>query len=180
VITASRRGYTRGVSHHDFQVNVGELRAGRARQREATIEIPVDWSVELSEVLPDPPLRAALRLDAVAGGIEVRGTVTVAVRHRCYRCLTEIDDELALDLAEVVTADATGDDDYHLDGDVLDVEPLLRDEVLLAMPVVPACGPDCPGLVGAPGSGLNTATPDQEDESASPFAVLKDLLDTGD
>jgi len=180
VIEPPRRGYTRGVSRHDFQVNVGELRAGRARRREASIEVPVDWSVELSEVLPDPPLRAALRLDAVSGGIEVRGTVTVAARHRCYRCLTEIDGEVEGNLVQVVTADHDGDDDYHLDGDVLDLEQLLRDEVLLAMPMAPLCRPDCPGLVGAIGSDLNTATPDQEDESTSPFTVLKDLLDTGD
>jgi uncharacterized protein len=168
------------VKRNDFQVNVATLRAGRVPHRDADIEVPVDWSVELSEVRHDPPLRATLRLDAVAGGIEVRGTVTVAVRHRCYRCLTEIDDELELDLVQVVTADPDGDDDYHLDGDVLDLEPLLRDEVMLALPVAPVCGPDCPGLVGVPGSGLNTATPDQEDESTSPFAVLKDLLETGD
>ncbi|MGD2051303.1 MAG: DUF177 domain-containing protein [Acidimicrobiia bacterium] len=168
------------MKHTDFQVNVAALRAGRAQQRDAEIEVPVAWAVELSEVLPDPPLRARLRLDAVSGGIEVRGTVVAAVRHRCYRCLAEIDDALELDVIQVVTADADGGDDYHLDGDVLDLEPLVRDEVMLAMPVAPVCGPDCPGLVGVPGSGLNTATPDQEDESTSPFAVLKDLLDTGD
>jgi uncharacterized protein len=179
VIPVPGRGYTRAV-RHDFQVNVGELRSGRAQHREAALEVPVDWAVELSEVLPDPPLRAELRLDAASGGIEVRGVVTVTVRHRCYRCLTEVEDVLRLDLAQMVTADPEGDDDYHLDGDVLDLEQLLRDEVLLGMPIAPVCGPDCPGLVGAPGSGLNTPTPDQEDEFASPFAVLKDLLDTGD
>jgi uncharacterized protein len=164
----------------DFQVNVGELRSGRARHRDATIEVPVDWSVELSEVLPDPALRAELRLDAASGGIEVRGVVNVTVRHRCYRCLTEFEEELRLEVLQMVTSDPAGDDDYHLDGDVLDLEQLLRDEVLLAMPIAPVCGPDCPGLVGALGSGLNTPTPEQEDEFASPFAVLKDLLDTGD
>jgi len=83
-------------------------------------------------------------------------------------------------VSQMVTSDPEGDDEYHLAGNVLDLEQLLRDEVLLAMPVAPVCGPDCPGLVAVAGSGLNTSTPDQEDESASPFAALKDLLDTGD
>jgi uncharacterized protein len=166
--------------NRDFQVNVGELLTGRARHREAVVETSVDWEVELSEVLPDPPLHAELRLDAASGGIEVSGVVTFVARHHCYRCLAEIEGEIRVDVSQMVTSDPEGDDEYHLAGNVLDLEQLLRDEVLLAMPVAPVCGPDCPGLVAVAGSGLNTSTPDQEDESASPFAALKDLLDTGD
>jgi uncharacterized protein len=33
-----------------------------------------------------------------------------------------------------------------LAGDLLDLEPVVRDAVVLALPLAPLCDPDCPGL----------------------------------
>ena len=38
------------------------------------------------------------------------------------------------------------DEERHLDGDLLDLEPVLRDAVVLALPMSPLCLQDCPGL----------------------------------
>src|SRR5262249_59428827 len=43
----------------------------------------------------------------------------------------------------------TGDadeDGYALDGNLLDLEPVLRDALVLALPLAPLCRQDCPGL----------------------------------
>src|SRR5699024_12598342 len=52
------------------------------------------------------------------------------------------------------------DEDYYLVGDLLDLEPLLRDLVVLALPLTPLCGPDCPGLRSECGVKLAEAGPD--------------------
>ena len=62
---------------------------------------------------------------------------------------------------------------------------MLRDEVVLAMPMIPTCGDDCPGLevdhlVSERESGLNTGAPGDEGAKTSPFAVLQDLFDDGE
>jgi uncharacterized metal-binding protein YceD (DUF177 family) len=54
---------------------------------------------------------------------------------------------------------------------------MLRDEVLLAVPVAQLCGDDCPGVVTSAGIDLNTEPDTDGSESRSPFAALKDLLD---
>jgi uncharacterized protein len=55
---------------------------------------------------------------------------------------------------------------YHLDGDLLDLEPALRDAVVLALPMSPLCRPDCPGLCVECGVPLADAGPDHGHEEA--------------
>ncbi len=42
--------------------------------------------------------------------------------------------------------DDDADDEYLLDGDLLDLEPALRDALVLELPLAPLCADDCPGL----------------------------------
>lgn len=161
-----------------FDFHVGDLRNGRGEPRTVSGEAAVDWHVELSRIVPDPPLYFELELDAVAGGVSVIGFVEATVAHRCYRCLTEWSEELVHEIAQVLTSDEDGD--YRLEGDTFDFENMIRDELMLALPIAPLCGPECPGLVVDAGSDLNTDLSEDEATSSSPFSVLKDLLDSGD
>jgi uncharacterized protein len=68
---------------------------------------------------------------------------------------------------------------YHLDGDLLDLEPVLRDAVVLALPMSPLCQQDCPGLCVECGAPLADAGPGHRHEDASDprWAGLKQLTD---
>ena len=55
---------------------------------------------------------------------------------------------------------------YYLDGDLLDLEPALRDAVVLALPMSPLCREDCPGLCVECGVALADAGPDHEHQDA--------------
>ncbi len=55
---------------------------------------------------------------------------------------------------------------YHLDGDLLDLEPALRDTVVLALPMSPLCREDCPGLCVECGVPLADAGPGHRHEDA--------------
>jgi uncharacterized protein len=115
-------------------------------------------------------------LESVPGGLVVRGTIGARVRHTCHRCLSEWGEDLDADLTELLGADAP--DDYRLDGDVADLEDPIRDAVLLALPLVPQCRPDCAGLCAVCGADLNTgACPGHDEEPDSPFAALRGLLE---
>ena len=67
-----------------------------------------------------------------------------------------------------------------MDGDTYDFEVMVRDELMLDLPMAPLCAPDCKGLVAEAGNDLNTDFSEDEASESSPFSVLKDLLDTGD
>jgi uncharacterized protein len=168
------------MSRSPFLFNVADLRRERALARAVSVAAPVEWGVEMSRVLADPPLDAELELSALSGGIRVHGTATVTVHHTCHRCLEEWDEEVGVPVDQLyVEASRADDDDYAFSGDQIDLEPMLRDEVLLAMPLVPTCPEGCEGLVDSPQTDLNTPTPEEQGETSSPFAVLKDLLDEG-
>jgi uncharacterized protein len=176
-----------------FVVPVGELLRHSGRRRPVRMEIPVDWGVEYSVALTEPPLTADLDLTAVPGGVVVRGSVEVTIRSTCARCLAETDHLHRVEVGQLARPAAEAADDadaYLLDGDLLDLEPIVRDEVLLALPLLWRCDPPCSGLgeqADAAGSGaglgeapqtrLNTAAPGRSD---SPFAALRDVFETGE
>ena len=103
-----------------------------------------------------------LRLESVVEGVLVSGTARVQLAGECSRCLDPVSDELEVDIQElyayeetdhrgrpVRTASAEGDDEDErrfMVGELLDLEPVLRDAVVLDLPLAPVCRDDCPGL----------------------------------
>ena len=167
------------MSRSPFLHHIGDLLRDRAEPRDVDVVASVEWHVELSRVLPDPPLDAELTLSPMPGGILVRGQVRGVARHTCHRCIDEWDEPFDVAVAQLFAhPDSATEDDYLIERDELDLEAAIRDEVLLAMPLVPTCGDDCPGLVDDSESDLNTDVP-EADDSRSPFAVLKDLFEPG-
>jgi uncharacterized protein len=114
------------------------------------------------------------------GGIVARGAVATSVTHTCHRCLTEWEEPVRLTLTEVLGM-KDDDDGYPVDDGVADLEPPIRDAVILALPLTPTCREDCRGLCAVCGADLNTGPcPGHAGETDSPFASLRGLLDTRD
>ncbi len=162
-------------------LNVSDLARPSARPRRVECHAAVTWELELSRIVPEPPLEVKLVLSPVSGGIIVRGDTTAHVEHTCPRCLERRIEQQTIEVAQLYSAPGVDDEaDYEIGGDEIDLEPMLRDEILLAMPLLPVCGDACAGLVGGPETGLNTPSPGDDGVATSPFAVLKDLFDAGE
>lgn len=120
-----------------------------------------------------------LRLEAVMEGVLVTGTVRARAAGECSRCLDPISEPLEAGYQELFhyepepepggrdrgarppEADAEAEDeDYYLEGDLIDLEQVVRDAVVLALPLSPLCAEDCPGLCGECGAKLAEAGPD--------------------
>jgi len=124
-----------------------------------------------------------LRLEAVMEGVLVSGTAEVHVAGECVRCLEPLEDDLVVDVQELYaypgssSADADEDEVHHLEGDLLDLEPVVRDAVVLALPLQPVCEEDCPGLCVECGARL-AEDPDHRHDALDPrWAALGGLLD---
>jgi uncharacterized protein len=154
-----------------FVFFVGDLDSAGRRER---VDAVVDWSVDASSIAG--PFTADLRLDGHQGGVLVSGVVTADFVHTCNRCLAEFTQAVGVDVSQdFVVADGS---EYMVVADHIDTEPLLRDELLLAIPLVPLCRIDCRGLCPECGTDLNTGTcPGHETETVSPFAGLRSLFD---
>ncbi len=104
-----------------------------------------DLSTELARVQADAPVHIEVVLESIVEGILVSGPLSGHMSMSCARCLTAFSDPFRVEVAELFTADA-GEDEYPLGDGAVDLEPMVRDAVLLAMPFSPLCRADCLGL----------------------------------
>ena len=147
-----------------FVFDLRELgrRAGSLREYRRSVPAPAGLGLDLIGVPEGAPLVLELRLESVTEGVLVTGTVTAPLTGQCGRCLDPISDELAVDVCELfaypasATDETTEQDEVHrIDGDHVDVEPMVRDAVVLGLPWTPLCRPDCAGLCPTCGQRLD-------------------------
>jgi len=165
------------MSQSPFRFNVADLLGREASPRAVTVHAVVDWSVDMIEVIADPPLEADPMLHPVSGGVAVTGRARFATRDTCYRCLRETFTDRDTSIGALFDTNNDDDETYPLERHEIDFSQMLRDEVLLSLPIIEDCGDDCPGVVTNTQTDLNTDLSGDASESRSPFAVLKDLLE---
>jgi uncharacterized protein len=102
-------------------------------------------ATELAEV--PSPVRVDVLLESVVEGILVSGPVSGQMAFRCARCLKPFSHGFTLDVTELFApAPSEEDDAYPLGEGAIDLEPMVRDAVVLSMPFSPLCREDCLGL----------------------------------
>lgn len=92
-------------------------------------------------------------LESVVEGVLVSGSATAETEGQCARCLDPLSETVRVEFTELFaypdsTTEATTDADevHRLVDDLIDLEPVVRDALVLALPQAPLCSPDCPGL----------------------------------
>lgn len=143
-----------------LSIDVSEL----LRRPGASLKFEVDCVLEglsmpLSRVEEGSSLDVRLRLEALVDGIHASGTVRGVVERHCRRCLATLngDVEVPFDELYLASSEETADDDEIreiVDG-FLDLEPALRDVVLVNLPLNPLCRTDCKGLCPECGADRN-------------------------
>ncbi len=137
-------------------------RPGLERHVVVTAPAPADLGIEVLRVPESSPVEFDIRLEAVVEGVLVTGTAHAHLDGECVRCLAEIRDEITAEFQELfvyddgepMPADVEDGETRRLQGDLVDLEPLLRDAVVLALPFQPLCAPECPGLCAECGARL--------------------------
>jgi uncharacterized protein len=160
-----------------WKVDLRELgrRAGSMREWDKTVPAPAGWGIEMIGVPEGAPVQLHLRLESVMEGVLVSGQVDVPVTGQCARCLEPVHDTVELDVQELYayagsTTEATSGEDEvrRIDGEYLDLAPLVRDAVVLTLPLAPTCTPDCAGLCVDCGERLDDLPADHSHEVIDP------------
>jgi uncharacterized protein len=165
-------------------------RPGSQRKTSFSAEAPAGLGIDILGVPEGSTVEVDLRLEAVMEGVLVTGTASAVLEGECARCLEPITDEIQVDLQELFVYDdpdqdsrgqARGDDEdddvSRLEGDLIDLEPLLRDAVVLALPYQPLCRDDCPGLCTECGARLADDPDHRHDDQIDPrWAALGDIV----
>ncbi len=139
-------------------------------------------ATELAEVPADRALAVELTVESIVEGIYAAGEVLGRADLRCARCLAEFQREIRASVREVfVPAPSHEGDEYPLDPTgFVNVEPMVRDALMLEMPFSPLCRTDCRGLCERCGSDLNTGACGCPEEATDPrLAALDAWLEQG-
>jgi uncharacterized protein len=159
-----------------LRVSVTDLRRpGATRDVDLSATI-ADLHSGAVEVPPDEPIHAHLHLERVSDGVVVRGEIDARWRGQCSRCLTPVADEARVHVDELFETDPVEGETYKLDHEYLDLEPLVRDALVLDLPNSPLHDPECRGLCPNCGTDRNTSTCDCQIDEADPrWAALQSL-----
>lgn len=153
-------------------------RPGIERTVTRTVEAPAGLGIDIFGVPEGSDMQIELRLEAVMEGVLVTGTASVHLSGECVRCLRTIDTEDVIDFQELYLYEDATEEEYQLEDDLLDLEPVLRDAVVLALPLNPLCDPECPGLCSECGVRLADDPDHTHGEVTDPrWAALNQLTD---
>lgn len=156
-------------------LNVRDLVASPGSSRRVVLEVELDeLETDLARVPPDAPLRVELLLEGIAEGIFATGPISGRMELSCARCLTPLSRDFRVEVAELFSPDPD-EETYALAEETLDLEPMVRDAVVLAMPFSPLCRPDCAGLCERCGGDRNRGECSCPPPADPRWAVLSEL-----
>ena len=139
-----------------------------------------------------------VRLESVVEGVLATGTARARASGVCVRCLEEVEQDLEVSFQELFAyperaahhakvaapgarkgsgkdTDTDEDEQYVLDGDLMDLEEVVRDAVVTALPFQPVCRDDCPGLCSLCGARLADDPGHQHDVIDPRWSALSSL-----
>jgi uncharacterized protein len=187
------------MSAHDFTIKTLDLDAGGKDYR---FIVRAPW---IRGVLEDHEATAtardgvlAVRASKSGHDVVVHGTLDASLKVPCARCLEPFELEVNVDLSvlyvpgeKVKDAEQKGEVEYTLtdgeadtlpfDGETVVLDDLVRDELLLGVPMIPLCSEACPGMSPAPGSSADAATSSSEksiDPRLAPLMAFRDKTKT--
>lgn len=112
-----------------------------------------------------------------------QGSGEITLQMYCDRCLTEVPVKLQLDFSREISSKEARDSELEEENqDVmregqLDVEALIKSEILMNLPDKVLCRPDCKGICRQCGQNLNEGTCGCDDFVPDPrMAVIKDIF----
>lgn len=146
-------------------------RAGVLKEVTRVADAPEDLGIDVIGVPPGSPIEFDLRLESVVEGVLVTGTAKVQLQGNCGRCLEPISSSEVVDLQELFCypgKELDDDEASRVEDDLIDLEPVLRDAVVLDLPFTPLCRPDCAGLCPLCGANLNQQPDHGHDEAVDP------------
>jgi uncharacterized protein len=149
-----------------FVVHIARLRRSPGLVWHEVRRGPVALAGPLDEVGIDPgrsvvPVEAMAECDITltpfSGGIDAEGTVTAPWVGVCRRCTTPVSGELRIAVHERFgDGPAFSEDEmYPIADDAIDLGPLVRDAIVLDLPMAPLCREDCAGLCPQCGADRN-------------------------
>jgi DUF177 domain-containing protein len=167
------------IPHDLFRLNVGFIiHENVGYVRDLPFEVP---SASIPPDLELKNLTGNVRVTRATQGLLVQTEMRTEIIVECVRCLTDFSQPLEIDFTELYAFNRNSVTESGLlvpENGKIDLEPFIRDEMLLAIPISPLCSPDCKGLCPICGQNLNEGSCYHEEKTLDTrLSVLRTLLD---
>lgn len=146
----------------------------------------------LDESATGRPFDVDLWLESSPDGIRVKGDIMGTLPLQCTRCTEPVDLSLCAQVDEFFCrstlpllspdgreeAEVPPEESYRLEGEEMDLNAMVNDQVLLSLPIKRLCREDCRGMCPQCGLNLNLGDCDCREEQVDPrLEKLKLWLD---
>jgi len=111
--------------------------------------------------------------------IRLEGKVKTELGLSCSRCLTSFNYNIDIQIHENFSniPDNKDDEIIFIDSDIIDITEIIKNNIILSLPIKKLCKDDCKSLCQVCGSNLNISSCNCSDDSVDPrLAKLKDLF----
>ncbi|MBT68815.1 MAG: DUF177 domain-containing protein [Acidimicrobiales bacterium] len=171
----------------NLRIPLAAIRRGGEKPREISLTTSLDdLQIGLSKI-NDGKVEVNLELIPDGNKINAQGLLLAEWTAECRRCLEPVEGELKLNVSEnFVEEGKTFDaerieasektDFYFFNESDLNLEPLIRDAVLLALPLSPLCESSCQGSEPEEFPVVRDETSSQNDEKGDPRWAVLDRL----
>lgn len=163
-------------------------KAGSFKDVHVETPAPADLGTDVIGTPEGSPVVLDAQLVAVDDGVLVRGRADLHVHGECVRCLRDIDEDRTISFdemyvlpetakAQAAEGDEEADEFFTVGETSLDLEPALRDALVLDLPFQPLCREDCRGLCPDCGERLDDLPADHHHDHLDPrWSALANLL----
>lgn len=134
------------TSPSTLEVLVADLlrRPGSRRRFRASVALG-GLAISTASVPEDGLVDVDVELESMSNAMVATGTVTAPWVGQCRRCLGRVEASVEVEVREIFEPSPTDGETYQLGSESVDLEPMVRDVVILALPLAPLCGPNCAG-----------------------------------
>jgi len=139
-----------------FVVSVADLLRTPGHRREVELRGPVGRLTSAGTVIDAADeVDVRVGLEAIPEGVVADGTVSAPWHAECRRCLRTVDGRVDVEFRELFERRPKEGETYPLGNEEIDLDPLIREAVLLALPLAPLCEAACQGICPTCGADLN-------------------------
>ena len=160
---------------NELRIDVADLLTHPATRRPVHLAATVEGLV-VGTARIETPVDVDLVLERVPHGIVARGTLRAVYVGECRTCLRPVRGDLAVTCSELYEDHPVDGETYPIDVDAIDLDQLVRDALMLELPLAPACPPGDPDCGAELIIGANDAvSPDDRSPTDPRWAALSQL-----
>lgn len=147
-LTSVRSSLVSHLIQTPYTVAVYDLmhRPGEMREKDLDVVVPEGFGNAVIGIKTGSTVHIEARLESLHDGILVSGRVRAPADGECVRCLIDVHQVVRVEFQELFAYSFDEAFDYTVHDDHVDLEPVVRDAVVLSLPFQPICQEDCLGL----------------------------------